>query len=110
MDENDKDTRSFEIMYQTKYYDRYEPGWQTAQSIQGKNYQYARFLRLGGGKALITSGGMTEFVSSDGKKGPQAWQVGVWTSNANVQGDPPIVLWDVDAENTIWSPPVQFLV
>jgi len=107
MDENDKDTRSFEIMYQTKYYDRYEPGWQTAQSIQGKNYQYARFLRLGGGKALITSGGMTEFVSSDGKKGPQAWQVGVWTSNANVQGDPPIVLWDVDAENTIWCT-IQF--
>ncbi|MGB9747568.1 MAG: T9SS type A sorting domain-containing protein [Bacteroidales bacterium] len=110
MDKNlaaDENSRSFEIMYQTKYYDRYEPGWQAAQSIKGKNYQYARYIRLGGGKAKIESAGLTEFASSDGAKGPNSWQLGIWGTNANVTGDPPVVVWDVDAENTIWCT-IQF--
>jgi hypothetical protein len=100
------DSRAFEVMYQTKYSDRYEPGWSVCTSTLGKNQQYGRFLRLGGGKAKVEPTGITEFVSSDGVKAG-AWSPGAWESNPNVLDPAPVVIWDVDASNTIWCT-VQF--
>ena len=99
------ENKGFEICFQTKYYDRYEPGWQKAQSIQGKNKQYARYLQLGGGKTRLvaTSSGATldEFNSSNGI-------TGTWENNANVLtslGDPlnEFFTWEIDGDNTIWA-------
>ncbi|MFN8207697.1 MAG: T9SS type A sorting domain-containing protein [Bacteroidales bacterium] len=95
------DSRAWEVMYQTKYADRYEPGWTTCETTLYKNQQYARFLVLGGGKSLVTEGGVTEFASSNGTK-VTGWNSGVWEGNPNVLDPAPVVIWDVDAENTIW--------
>jgi hypothetical protein len=99
------ENKGFEICFQTKYRDRYEPGWQKAQSIQGKNKQYARYLQLGGGKTRLvaTPSGATidEFNSSNGT-------AGTWENNAVVLtslGDPgnEFFTWEVDGDNTVWA-------
>lgn len=99
------ENKGFEICFQTKYYDRYEPGWQKAQSIEGKNKQYARYIQLGGGKTRLvaTSSGATldEFNSSNGI-------AGTWENNAVVLtslGDPgnEFYTWEIDGDNTIWA-------
>jgi hypothetical protein len=95
------DSRSWEVMYQTKYADRYEPGWTTCQTTQYKNQQYARFLPLGGGKSMVSAAGVTEFVSSAGTK-VTGWNSGVWEGNPNILDPAPVVIWNVDAQNTIW--------
>jgi hypothetical protein len=99
------ENKGFEICFQTRYYDRYEPGWQKAQSIQGKNKQYARFLQLGGGKTRLTAtptgAAIDEFNSSNGL-------AATWENNANVLtslGDPSnnYFTWETDGDNTIWA-------
>jgi hypothetical protein len=99
------ENKGFEICFQTKYRDRYEPGWQKAQSIEGKNKQYARYIQLGGGKTRLaaTSSGATidEFNSSNGI-------TGTWENNAVVLtslGDPlnEFFNWEVDGDNTVWA-------
>ena len=99
------ENKGFEICFQTKYYNRYEPGWQKAQSIEGKNKQYARFLQLGGGKTRLvaTPSGATldEFNSSNGI-------AGTWENNSVVLaslGDPNngFFSWEIDGDNTVWA-------
>jgi hypothetical protein len=99
------ENKGFEICFQTRYKDRYEPGWQKAQSIEGKNKQYARFLQLGGGKTRLvatpTGATIDEFNSSNGI-------AGTWENNSNVLislGDPNnnFFTWETDGDNTIWA-------
>jgi len=99
------ENKGFEICFQTKYYDRYEPGWHKAISIEGKNKQYARYIQLGGGKTRLvaTSSGATidEFNSNNGI-------AGTWENNANVLtslGNPnnEFFTWEIDGDNTVWA-------
>jgi hypothetical protein len=72
--QTDADSRTFEICIQPVYYDRYEPDFIAAGTdVALQNNSYARYIELGGGKAKLTSGGVTEYSSSAGAPGTGAW-------------------------------------
>lgn len=72
--QTDVDSRTFEICIQPVYYDRYEPDFIAAGTdVALQNNAYARFIELGGGKAKLTSGGVTEYSSSAGATGTGNW-------------------------------------
>ena len=112
----DADSRSWEIMTQPTSIDRHEPTLTAAQdSAEGvriayENQAYARFIELGGGKALFKDGTVGEFAASIGLAEPSvkggsdpAYYVGGW--GANDFGLTSLALvthfWDMDADGTI---------
>ena len=84
-----------EIMYQTKYKDRFEPGFQASKSILTKNWQYARYGRIGGQKIWIKEGSYFGAGDNIGD--------GTWTeTDAKIGTNPPTFIWTVDANNITW--------
>jgi len=72
--QTDADSRTFEICVQPVYYDRYEPDFIAAGAdVALQNNAYARYIELGGGKALFTGGSVTEYSSSAGATGTGNW-------------------------------------
>jgi len=95
----DDGSRSFEICLQPKYYDRYEPDFIAAgDDITLQNNTYARYVELGGGKALFTNGTVTEYVSSTGSNPLTGW-------GNNEQGLASLKtethFWNLEPDNTI---------
>jgi hypothetical protein len=65
--QTDEGSRAFEIALQPVYYDRYEPDFIAAGSdVALQNNAYARYIELGGGKAVFSSAGVTDYSSSVG--------------------------------------------
>ncbi|MGC9343462.1 MAG: hypothetical protein ACP5E3_12230, partial [Bacteroidales bacterium] len=91
----DEGSRSFEIGFQTRDIDRYEAGFEAATTLQERNNQYCSYIELGGGKALFTSGGVTETVRLIG-------QEGAWGSSLGAGGTV-MYNWSEDQEGTIWA-------
>jgi len=91
------DDKQIELYYQTKYKERYEPGFQAATGILQQNEQYGRFLELGGCNNVLNltlSGGY--WVETWGSMG----QTGNWTSHD--VGEIPVRTLK-DSEGTLWS-------
>lgn len=110
-------TSTFEIMTQPTSINRHELSYKaalndTVTTVYKKklgyiDMAYARYIQLGGGKALFKDGKVTEFAASDGLKkklngGRQLWQ-GAWA--ANEKGLEDLALnshfWAVKSDSTI---------
>ena len=88
----DADSRTFEIMAQPTSYVRHEPtfiaaGDSVENTLAYQNMAYARYIELGGGKAVFADGAVTAYEASTGTSpDKKAWLPFVtsgWGSNDN---------------------------
>lgn len=94
--QTDLDQTRWEICYQTAEADRYEAGYQAATGdVDLQNQQYAGFIELGAGKAVLGTSGVTESARSEGSTGS-------WASAIGAAGTT-IYNWGVDGDNTTWA-------
>ncbi len=91
------DSRTFEVMIQTREPDRYEAGFHAATEVygfNGSNAQYGRFVELGGYKYALNRDGFIESTSNMGQEGNWAQCLGAENIPENK--------WIVDQEGTAW--------
>jgi len=95
----DDGSRAFEVCMQPFYYDRYEPDFIAAgDDITLQNNSYARYIELGGGKALFRDGFVSEYHSSVGADGLAAFgpnEIGLTKLLEDLH------YWSVEPDNTI---------
>ncbi len=96
----DDETKMVEICFQTRYKERYEPGFQQATTTLEKNEQYGRFTELGGSKnaANLGDGQFVEWnVASQGKTGSWHNMPGISAPEYRIYKDAAGTYWGMAA-------------